>query len=440
MIKPQAISWFYENLPEFQIIEDKYKDIIRQNYNLSGFVSIDTPAVERLEVLTSKWADDNEIYALKRIHDDWTSDSDLWLRFDLTVPLARYISQYEWELTFPFRRQHIWRVYRWERPQKGRYREFYQADVDIIWNNKLALFADVEIISTIYSSLRELDFWEFVININNKKFLTWFLSSIDIKDISATISIIDKKDKIRKEKLKDMFLDIWLLESQIEEINKFIEFSEQNTSEEILSYYWTINNDTLLEWIKELKYLYDNLILLWVDNNFIKINSAISRWLNYYTGMVFETFVSWSESMWSISSWGRYENLASNFTKNNFPGVGGSKWLSRLLSVLNNLWRINAEQKTSTKVMLVNMWEEYLKDYLNIVNTLRSCKINTELYIDSTVKMQKQLKYANNKKIWFVIIAWEDEIKSWVVSLKNLETWSQEELKLENIIEKIKNS
>lgn len=425
MIKPQAISWFGENLPETQLIEEKFKDIIKKNYSLSGFTPIDTPIVERLDVLLAKWADDNEVYAIHRVNGEIWDDSSLWLRFDLTVPLARYVAQYEWELTFPFRRQHIWRVYRWERPQKGRYREFYQADVDIIWNSDLPLFADVEVISTVYNSLRELDFWEFVININNKKFLSGFLQTLEIENIAWTISIIDKKDKVRHDKLNEMFISLWLNNNQIDRIVEFIKFWEEKTSEEILTFYSQFDDELLKTWIDELKYLYNNLILLWVEKKYIKINPSISRWLNYYTWTVFETFIKWAENMWSISSWGRYENLASNFTKNNYPWVGWSIGLSRLIAVLNNIWKIELNRKTVSKVMLVNMWDDTFKANLEILNTLRKWGISCEIYLDSEAKIVKQLKYANNKKINFVIIIWEEELKNNTLQLKNLDTGVQ---------------
>lgn len=438
MIKPQAISWFGENLPEAQLIEERFKDIIKKNYSLSGFTPIDTPVVERLDVLLAKWADDNEVYAIHRVNGEVWDDSSLWLRFDLTVPLARFVAQYEWELTFPFRRQHIGRVYRWERPQKGRYREFYQADVDIIWNWDLPLFADVEVISTVYNSLRELDFWEFVININNKKFLWGFLKSLSIENIAWTISIIDKKDKVRHDKLNEMFISIWLNNTQIEKIVEFIKFWEEKTSVEILTFYSQFDDELLKTWVEELKYLYNNLISLWVEEKYFKINPSISRGLNYYTWTVFETFIAWAENMWSVSSWGRYENLASNFTKNNYPWVWWSIGLSRLIAVLNNIWKIELNRKTVSKVMLVNMWDETLKTNLEILSILRKSGISCEIYLDSEAKIVKQLKYANNKKINFVIIIWEEELKNNTLQLKDLDTWVQYTISKSELIDYIK--
>ncbi len=430
MIKPKAISWFYENLPDAQIIEDNYKDIIKKNYSLSWFTSLDTPHIERIETLISKWADDNEIYAIKRLKAEWDekNDFELWLRFDLTVPLARYVAQYEWELVFPFKRQQIGKVYRWERPQKWRYREFYQADIDIIWNSKLPLFADVEILSTIYNALKELDFWSFIININNKKLLSWYLNSIWVDEFKKVIWVIDKKDKVKS--IVPMLEDLWLNEEQINHILSYINIWEIRNSSEILNFFSTFEDEQLLEWVAELKYLYENLLNIWVEEKYIKINPSISRWLNYYTGTVFETFIEWSELLWSISSWWRYENLTSNFSKNNYPWVWASIGLSRLISILNNLWKIELWSKTITKVLVVNMWEEYLTNNVQIVKYLRSIWINVELYLDSDTKIQKQLKYADNKKIPFVIIVWEDEIKRWTLQLKNLVLWKQSELKI----------
>ncbi len=442
MINIKWISWFEDKLPEFQLVEEKFKEIIKTNYSLSGFTPLDTPNVERVEVLTSKWADDNEIYWIKRLKAEWkeASEFEMWLRFDLTVPLARYIWKYEWEINFPFKRQQIARVYRWERPQKWRYREFYQADIDIIWNNKLALFADVEIVSTIFNSLNELNFWKFVININNKKLLSWFLQSLEIKNTIEAIWIIDKKDKVSREKLISMFKQIELWEFQIDSILKLIDFSNQKEFDikKVFNFFDWINNKLLKEWLNEIKYIYDNLITLWVNNDYLIINPTISRGLNYYTWLVFETFIKWAENMWSISSWGRYDNLCSHFSKNNFPGVWWSIWLSRLLAVLNQLNKINANKKTISDVLLINLWEQNLKENLELIKKLRKNWINSEIYLDSSVKFAKQIKYADNKKIPFVIIYWEEEVKKNIVQIKELNTWKQIELWIENIIKYIK--
>ena len=437
MINLKTLSWFDEKLPEWYLIEEKFKEIIKKNYSLSGFTPIDTPNVERVEVLTSKWADDNEIYGIKRLKAEWkeAENFEMGLRFDLTVPLARYISKYEWEISFPFKRQHIARVYRWERPQKGRYREFYQADVDIIWNGKLPLFADTEILSTIYSSLKELEFWSFEININNKKLLSGFLENLNIIKIAEIISVIDKKDKVSKEKLTTMFESNNLDKKQIKQILELINLSEDKTKTnlEIIKYFEQFDNELLKEGLNDLKYVYNNLLSLGVEEKYLKINPAISRGLNYYTGLVFETFIDWAENMWSISSWWRYDDLCSNFSKNNFPWVGWSIWLSRLLAVLDELKLLEYNKKTLTEALVLNMWEENLEQNLNLVKNLRDNWINTEIYLDSNTKFAKQIKYADNKKIKYIVIQGKNEIVNWIVQVKNLENWEQEEMNIKNL-------
>jgi histidyl-tRNA synthetase len=193
----------------------------------------------------------------------------------------------------------------------------------------------------------------------------------------------------------------------------------------------------LKEGIVELKEVYEWLLNVWIPKKYLKINPAISRGLNYYTWTVFETFIVWVENLWSIASGGRYENLASNFSKNNYPWVGGSIWLTRLLTILESLWKIKPNRKTISKVLVLNMWEKTLKNNLKIVENLRKAWINTEIYLDTDAKIQKQLKYANNKNIPFAVICWDEELEKGIVQLKNLDTWEQVEVKEDELIKKI---
>ncbi len=423
MLKPKTISGFYENLPENQLIENKFKDIIKLNYNLAWFTSLETSSIERIETLTSKWWDDNEIYAITRLKWEWEKPH-LGLRFDLTVPLARYISQNEWKLTFPFKRQQIQKSWRWERPQKWRFREFYQADIDIISNTKLPILADIEIIYTIYKTLKSLDFWKFIININNKKLLVWFLDFIWVKKTIETITLIDKKDKIKD--LEPLFLDLWLEKNQINKIFELIDISNKWDYDSIINYFSGIKNTLLINWLSELKEVYLTLLNLGIKEDYIKINPSISRGLNYYTWTVFETFIFWAEKYWSISSWWRYDNLTSNFSKNNFPWVWWSIWLTRLLSVLRELNKIkDNSKKTITDVLILNLWKDYLKETLILLKKFRENGINTEIFLNMEVKMWKQIKYADNKKIPYVVIFWEQEQKNNEIQFKILETWEQ---------------
>jgi histidyl-tRNA synthetase len=189
----------------------------------------------------------------------------------------------------------------------------------------------------------------------------------------------------------------------------------------------------LKEWIDELKKNYNWLLNIWIWEKYLKINPSISRWLNYYTWMVFETFIVWAEDLWSIASGWRYDNLASNFSKNNYPWVWGSIWLTRLLTILENLWKLKFERKTVSKVLVLNMWEKTLENNLKIVENLRNFWINTEIYLEEA-KMQKQLKYANNKKIQYALICWDLEFEKRIVQLKNLDTGEQKEVKEEELV------
>jgi histidyl-tRNA synthetase len=234
-----------------------------------------------------------------------------------------------------------------------------------------------------------------------------------------------------------MFKKIELTDTQIKAIFEFIEYWENNTNEEILSHFSQVNNKLLKKGINEIKEVYNWLLDAWIWKKYLKINPSISRWLNYYTWIVFETFIVWAENLWSIASGGRYENLASNFSKNNYPGVWGSIWLTRLLTVLESLWKLKFERKTISKVLVLNMWKKTLKNNLRIVEDLRKAWINTEIYLEEA-KIQKQLKYANNKKIKYAVIYWDEELEKKTIQLKNLDTWEQEEVKEEEVIRKIK--
>jgi len=443
-IRIDNISWFPENLPEEQIVEDRYKDIIRKNYLKAWFNSIETSLVEREEVLCSKWWDDNEIYWLHRLNWEFSDDSKLGLRFDLTVPLARYVALNNDKLVYPFKRFQIQKVYRWERAQRWRYREFYQADIDIIWNWELPLLADCEIISTIFNTLNELDFWKFTININHKDFLIGFLEKLWIWEdkLLKVISIIDKKDKLDNDKINfpktRALLEELLWDKEIvSQIIKFILLWNKWSLAKIEKFVWSDNELRFLDWFKKLKEVYTSLLNLWVPKRYIKINPSISRWLNYYTWIVFETFIDWFESFWSVSSWWRYDNLTWNFIKNKYPWVGWSIGLSRLLSVIWATSKLNYQIKTLTDVLVLNIDEKYLKKCLEVVKKLRKAWINTEFYLEHS-KISKQIKYAENKGIRYVLILWEDEINRWVIAMKDMFVREQKEIDILSVAKIIK--
>lgn len=442
-IKIDQISGFPENLPEVQIVEDNFKEIIKKNYLRAWFNSLETSLVEREDVLCSKWANDNEIYGLHRLNWEISDDSKLGLRYDLTVPLARYVSLNNDKLVFPFKRFQIQKVYRWERAQRWRFREFYQADIDIIWNGNLPLMADSEIISTIYYALKELEIWKFVINLNHKELLVWFLSDLWISEqrLLIIIAMIDKKDKVDSDKdnfpkTRNSMLVELNDEKIVSKIIDFIKLWNNWNLNEIENFLWKDVGYLVKKWLEELKIIHNSLLSLWVPRESLKINPSISRGLNYYTWFVFETFISWYEKLGSIASWWRYENLTWNFIKNKYPWSGWSIWLSRLLSIIQEINKLIFTKKTLTNVLVLNLDEKYLNNYLTVLNYLRNNWINAEFYLE-TAKIAKQIKYAENKWIKYILIMWDDEIDRGIVALKDLEKKEQIELKLEYVLEKI---
>lgn len=436
-MKILPISWFSDYLSEKYLIFDKMRATIKDTYALSGFITFETPAIERVETLKAKWGDDNEIYGIHRLNGE-KNDADLALRFDLTVPLARYIAQYEWELKFPFKRQHIDRSWRGERAQTGREREFYQADIDIIGREKLPLFADVEVINTIYKTLKKLNFWDFTIHINNKKILIGFLESIWIEKEKQReiVSVIDKKEKLKLagKEIKVFFREILDNEKIIEKILDYIAISEKKKRSEIVDFLQNFWNSTLDEWLAELNFIYEKLLLFWVEEKNICFDNTISRGLNYYTGTIFETFLDEAPQYGSIASGGRYENLVGNFSKNTYPWVGGSIWLTRLFQVLESLDKFN-EKISFSSVLILNFDEKYLEKYISITNILRKNNISTEIFLDNSVKIGKQFDYANAKNIHYALIIGENEIQNKTINIKNLFNGSQEEIS-ENDLEK----
>jgi histidyl-tRNA synthetase len=272
---------------------------------------------------------------------------------------------------------------------------------------------------------------------NNKKLLQGFLESCNISKVAETIAVIDKKDKVKT--IVPMLEELELSSEQIEKILEYIKIAEEKNSSEILEIFANNQNELLQEGLAELSYVFQNLVKLGVSEDSLKINPAISRGLNYYTGTVFETFIAGAESMGSISSGGRYENLCGNFTKNPYPGVGGSIGLSRLIAVLQQLENdaIQPKAKTTSEILVLNMDEELLADCLEIVKTLRNAGVPTEIYLDSSAKMKKQMKYADNKNIKKVLIFGGNEKENGTVMLKNLDGGAQKEISLEKLVSEI---
>ena len=432
-IEPRTLPGFMELLPKEQILFNKMKEKIQKSYEKFGFLPIDTPIIEMSDVLLAKAGGETE----KQIYRFQKGDNDLALRFDLTVPLAKYVTEYYNDLSFPFRRYQIGKVYRGERPQKGRFREFYQCDIDIIGDGELSIINDAEMPAVIYSTIKDLGFEDFTICINNRKLLSGLFKELDLEDKSVDIMrIIDKIEKIGKENVIECLKDLELNEDQINDIINFIEIS--GTTEEKIDSLEKLNytNEIFNEGLEELKQVVKYVKAFGVPNSNFKVDLTIARGLDYYTGTVYETFLNEYRELGSVCSGGRYDNLAEYYTDKKLPGVGISIGLTRLFYKLNELNALKEEQNSISKVLVVSMVEDNSKA-LEVATELRSENINAEVYLENK-KIKAKFKYADRLAIPYVIVIGEDEIANNTVTLKNMQTGEQETLKIEEVIKKIK--
>lgn len=423
-IEPKTLPGFMELLPSEQILFNQMKSTIENTYKKFGFLPIDTPEIEYSNVLLAKAGGETE----KQIYRFEKGDTDLSLRFDLTVPLAKYVAKNYGELSFPFRRYQIGKVFRGEKPQKGRYREFYQCDVDIIGDGELEVVNDAEIISIIYSTFRNLGFENFAVRVNNRKILNGLYESIDQKDNSVLIMrIIDKIDKIGKDKVKEELEKINIPEDAINKILAFISIdgSSDKKIQELKDL--NISNSTYEAGIKELEEVIKNLRLMQVPEENFYVDLTIARGLDYYTGTVYETFLNDYKELGSVCSGGRYENLAGNYTDKALPGVGMSIGLTRLFYKFNELNIIKAEKKSISDIIIIPITEN-LEKPIKLTYELRQLGINTEIYLNNK-KIKAKMKYANKLAIPYVIVIGDDEINTNIVNVKNMDTG--EEIKTE---------
>lgn len=419
-ITPRTLPGFMQLLPNEQILFNEMKEKIQKIYEKFGFLPLDTPIIESSEVLLAKAGGETE----KQIYRFNKGDSDLSLRFDLTVPLAKYVTENYANLNFPFRRYQIGKVYRGERAQRGRFREFYQCDIDIIGENELSLINDAEIPSIIYATFKELGFDNFTISINNRKILNGLFESLDLKEKSVDIlRIIDKIDKIGKENVIKEIKDLEVSNEKIDTIMNFISITGdiEYTISELRNL--NIKNDLFELGVNELEEVAKNINLFGVPMENYKIDLTIARGLDYYTGTVYETFLNEYRSLGSVCSGGRYDNLAEYYTDKKLPGVGISIGLTRLFFQLNDKKIIEAGNKSISKVLIISMVDDFTKS-IEVATKLRNAGINTQIYTNNA-KIKNQFKYASRLNIPYVIVIGEDEIKENKVSLKNMESGEQ---------------
>ena len=423
-----------ELMPNEQILFEQIKEKIEKTYQKFGFLPLDTPILELSEVLLAKAGGETE----KQIYHFEKGDTDISMRFDLTVPLAKYVAKNYGNLSFPFRRYQIGKVYRGERTQKGRFREFYQCDIDIIGDGELSIINDAELPSVIYTVFKELGFDDFTIRINNRKILNGLFESLNQKGNSVEIlRIIDKIDKIGKEAVIEELEKIEVDEESISKIMAFIGI-EGATDEKLQKLKeLDIQNEMFETGLDELTQVVKYVRAFGIPENNFKIDLTIARGLDYYTGTVYETFLNEYRELGSVCSGGRYENLAEYYTDKKLPGVGISIGLTRLFYKLNELQIINAKKKSISEVLIVPMLED-MSIPIRIANELRKNGINTEIFLNNK-KLKAKMKYADKLEIPNVIVIGEDEVNTGIVKIKNMITGNEQESKIENIVDYFKN-
>lgn len=429
LVNPSILPGFMELLPEEQKVFNRIKNTIENNFIKYGFINIDTPLIEKEEILLSKGGGETskQIY---RIDKEKTPQA---LRFDLTVSLARYVSMHFNELVFPFKRYQIGKVYRGERNQKGRYREFYQCDIDIVGNNSLSIYNDAQMPLVIYKIFEDLGFKDITFKTNNRKLLNGFLQSINVEDSEGVLRTIDKLAKIGKEKT---FIELEKLDINKYSIEKIFDFiEEEKNNEETLSKLDSLNidNELFVEGLGELKEVYKFMKLFGIPEENIKLDLTITRGLDYYTGTVFETFLDEYENIGSVCSGGRYDDLANNFTNNKYPGVGLSIGLTRLFYQFNEVGLLDEEKEIDDTIVVIPMNDDVLDYSIKVVNKLRENNIKSDIYLESG-KMKKKFTYADRKNVNFGIIIGETEKESNQIAVRDFITGNQELVDFDDMI------
>ena len=425
IIKPRTLSGFMELLPGKQIRFEKMTEILRSTYASYGFAPLDTPAIEDAQILLAKGGGETE----KQIYRFTKGDSDLALRFDLTVPLAKYVALHYNDLAFPFRRFQISKVYRGERAQRGRFREFYQADIDIIGDGKLDILNEAEIPAIIYKVFRGFGLSRFQIRVNNRKILNGFYTLLGLSERSGDIMrTVDKLDKIGAEKVKAILLeDCGLTENQAEEILKFIAIQCSNA--QVLSALegYTGRNELFDQGLEELKAVTANLSAFGVPEENFAVDLTIARGPDYYTGTVYETTLLDHPEIGSVCSGGRYDNLAGYYIDKQLPGVGISIGLTRLFYVLDEQGLLNPELPSAPADALVLPMTADPAPAIALAETLRSGGIRVQLYGEQK-KFKQKMAYANKLEVPFAVLLGEDEIAEGMCSVKNMKTGEQVKL------------
>lgn len=443
-----------ELLPREQIAFQRMLDTIRRNYERFGFLPVETPVFELSETLLTKSGGETErqvyfVQSTGALAKEGEGLPELALRFDLTVPLARYVAEHEHELTFPFRRYQIQRVYRGERQQRGRFREFYQCDIDVIGKDALSVRFDAEILAVIHAVFSELGIGDFTIQLNNRKLMRGFFEAQGVTDgeqQALVLREVDKLDKRGADYVRETLTgpDFGLSAEAVGRILDFVAMRSVSHADALEKIEWAHNeiqsrlgSGQYQEGIAELREVLDLVKALGVPESAYCLNFSIARGLDYYTGTVYETQLDGYPQIGSICSGGRYEDLASHYTKSKLPGVGISIGLTRLFWQLREAGLIAGSDESSVQAMVALMDDGQLAGSLDIARRLRAAGINTEVQMEGR-KLAKQFQYASRAGIRFVVLAGEDELARGVVTVKDLLREQQFEVKREELASSLK--
>ena len=421
--KPRTLSGFMELLPERQVQFDRMMELLRQSYSLYGFTPLDTPVIEASEVLLAKAGGETE----KQIYRFTKGDTDLSLRFDLTVPLAKYVALHYADLAFPFRRFQIGKVYRGERAQRGRFREFYQADIDVIGDGKLDIVNEAEIPSIIYKTFTSLGLRRFQIRVNNRKILNGFYSMLGLTEQSADIMrTVDKIDKIGPDKVRELLMaeDIALPAEKADEILKFIAIKGGNAAVLAALEGYRGRDELFDQGLTELNTVVKYLADFGVPEENFAVDLTIARGLDYYTGTVYETTMLDHPEIGSICSGGRYDNLAEYYTDKQLPGVGISIGLTRLFFVLEDQKYLNDKMLTAPADVLILPMTEDLAPAISFATRLRLAGVRAQLYTEQK-KFKQKMAYADKIGVPYTAFLGEDEVRQGAVSVKDMASGQQ---------------
>ena len=434
-LKPRTLSGFMELLPAPQMQMERIMEIIRSSYALYGFTPLDTPLIESSEVLLAKGGGETE----KQIYRFSKGDSDLSLRFDLTVPLAKYVALHYAELSFPFRRYQIGKVYRGERAQRGRFREFYQADIDVIGDEKLDITNDAEIPAIIYTVFSRLGLKRFQIRINNRKILNGFYAMLGLTEKAGDIMrTVDKLEKIGPDLVRAILTDdLGIADAQADEILQFIAIRGSNAQVLAALEAFRGRNEVFDEGLGELATVAGYLGSFGVPESNFAVDLTIARGLDYYTGTVYETTLLDHPEIGSVCSGGRYDNLAEYYTDRQLPGVGISIGLTRLFYVLGEQGMLNPDVPTAPTDALILPMTQDLAPAIALATALRAQGIRTQLYTEQK-KFKSKMNYADKLCVPYVLFLGEDEISEGVVACKNMRTGEQVKLAPAEAVETIR--